>query len=307
MVQPAELDEFTLKLNADDARVLVDLLKLAVAGRAGCAGRNTLAKVLIALANTYCQVGEMVLELCVTELEDVAVDTESGRNIAQPVVQESPHPYIDDTSLTGTVRIPGIILTGCLQFSPVTCTLNVPCATGAEGLRVEFDRQCSTERRHDPLTLMDSTGRTVSIRSGREWSDWCQELRVSGEEIKWKFTSDGSVNGWGWRLVVNTCKYHPSIYQLMDIMWPSGSQYTPSCQQQHPWTCCLTASCSPGPPWTWSCVSWTSRWISLPTCTLYPAWQLPWLHVPSLALLVSRNCPVSALGKWLLLAALVLC
>jgi len=32
---------------------------------------------------------------------------------------------------------------------------------------VEFDRQCSTERRHDPLTLMDSSGRIVSVRSGR--------------------------------------------------------------------------------------------------------------------------------------------
>ena len=85
----------------------------------------------------------MILELCVTELEDVAADTESGRNAAQPVVQESPHPYTDDTSLNGHVRIPG-----------------------AEGLRVEFDRQCSTERRHDPLTIMDGSGRTVSIRSG---------------------------------------------------------------------------------------------------------------------------------------------
>ena len=90
------------------------------------------------------QVSEMILELCVTELEDVASDTESGRNAAQPVVQESPHPYTDDTSLSGHVRI-----------------------QGAEGLRVEFDRQCSTERRHDPLTIMDGSGRTVSIRSGK--------------------------------------------------------------------------------------------------------------------------------------------
>lgn len=37
---------------------------------------------------------------------------------------------------------------------------------GAEGLRVEFDRQCSTERRHDPLTILDGTGRVVSVRSG---------------------------------------------------------------------------------------------------------------------------------------------
>jgi len=51
---------------------------------------------------------------------------------------------------------------------------------GAKGLRVEFDRQCSTERRHDPLTIMDGTGRTVSIRSGREWSDWSTEIRITG-------------------------------------------------------------------------------------------------------------------------------
>ena len=49
----------------------------------------------------------MILELCVTELEDVASDTETGRNAAQPVVQESPHPYTDDTSLSGHVRIQG--------------------------------------------------------------------------------------------------------------------------------------------------------------------------------------------------------
>ena len=54
-----------------------------------------------------CQVSEMLLELCVTELEDVAADTELGRNAAQPMVQESPHPYNDDKSLTGHVKIAG--------------------------------------------------------------------------------------------------------------------------------------------------------------------------------------------------------
>lgn len=31
---------------------------------------------------------------------------------------------------------------------------------------MEFDRQCSTERRHDPLTVMDGANRIVSVRSG---------------------------------------------------------------------------------------------------------------------------------------------
>ena len=53
------------------------------------------------------QVADMLLELCVTELEDVATDSQSGRLSSQPVVVESSHPYTDDTSSSGTVKIPG--------------------------------------------------------------------------------------------------------------------------------------------------------------------------------------------------------
>ncbi|GAB1604494.1 E3 ubiquitin-protein ligase HERC2-like [Argonauta hians] len=185
---PEGLDEFTSKLTADDARVLVDLLKLAVANRAGEKGKDTLANILKAVDKAYPQVAEMLLELCVTELEDVAADTESGRSLPQPVVQESPHHYSDDLSISGHVKIPG-----------------------SEFLRIEFDRMCSTERRHDPLTIMDGSGRTLSVRSGREWSDWSMELRIPGEELRWKFTSDSSVNGWGWRF---------TVYPIMPIAAP---------------------------------------------------------------------------------------
>ncbi|KAH9523229.1 E3 ubiquitin-protein ligase herc2 [Bulinus truncatus] len=175
---PPGLDEFTHKLTVEDARILVDLLKLSVARRM-CTAKKTLSDVLTALGKASSQVTEMLLELCVTELEDVATDSETGRSAAKPVVQESTHPYTDDSSQSGVVKIPG-----------------------AEAMRVEFDRHCSTERRHDPLTIMDGTGRTVAVRSGREWSDWFQELRIPGDELKWKFTSDGSVNGWGWYFTV---------------------------------------------------------------------------------------------------------
>ncbi|XP_023218340.1 E3 ubiquitin-protein ligase HERC2-like isoform X1 [Centruroides sculpturatus] len=173
------LDDFTAKLTPDDARVLVDLLKLAVAGRAGEKGKDTIASVLTAMGKANSEIGEMLLELCVTELEDVAADTDVTRMRPRPVIQESSHPYIDDITLTGHVKIPG-----------------------AESLRVEFDRQCSTERRHDPLTIMDSLGRIVAIKSGREWFDWATELHVNGNELRWNFSSDGSVNGWGWRFTV---------------------------------------------------------------------------------------------------------
>ena len=58
-------------------------------------------------SNLFLQVADMLLELCVTELEDVALDTESGRSAMQPVIQESPHPYADDTITSGHVKIPG--------------------------------------------------------------------------------------------------------------------------------------------------------------------------------------------------------
>ncbi|PKU46171.1 e3 ubiquitin-protein ligase herc2 [Limosa lapponica baueri] len=177
--EPQYLDEFTSLLVPDDTRVMVDLLKLAVSSRAGEKGKDVLSAVLSGMGTAYPQVADMLLELCVTELEDVATDSQSGRLSSQPVVVESSHPYTDDTSSSGTVKIPG-----------------------AEGLRVEFDRQCSTERRHDPLTIMDGVNRIVSVRSGREWSDWSSELRIPGDELKWKFISDGSVNGWGWRFTV---------------------------------------------------------------------------------------------------------
>lgn len=58
---------------------------------------------------------------------------------------------------------------------------------GADALRVEFDCRCSTERRHDPLTITDGTGRIVATRSGRERAEWSSELRIPGE-FKYKIT-----------------------------------------------------------------------------------------------------------------------
>jgi len=176
---PAGVDEFTRIFSQDDIRMLVDLLKLAVASRCNDKAREAVASLLQNMGETISGIAEMLLELSVTELEDVASNMDTSRAPPQPVIQESAHPYIDDANLCGHVRIPG-----------------------AESLRIEFDRQCSTERRHDPLTITDATGRIVAIRSGRDWTDWSPELRVQGDELRWKFNSDGSVNGWGWRFTV---------------------------------------------------------------------------------------------------------
>ena len=94
-------------LTEDDARVFIDLLKLAVAGRIGTGAVNAITKVLTGLAQENKMIGDMLTELCVTELEDAASDTETLKCTPQPVVQESSHPYTDDVTLTGVVKIPG--------------------------------------------------------------------------------------------------------------------------------------------------------------------------------------------------------
>ncbi|XP_011141461.1 E3 ubiquitin-protein ligase HERC2 [Harpegnathos saltator] len=185
------LDEFTSALTEDDARVLVDLLKLAVANRVCSFAKETISSVLIALGKVNCTIGSMLLEQCVTELEDTAANSNCVNNTPQSVVQETPHPYIDDTTMTGNVKIPG-----------------------AEALRVEFDRQCSTEKRHDPLTIMDGSGRVVAVRSGREWTEWSSDIRIQGDELRWRFSSDGSVNGWGWRFTVHPVLTTLAPYEL---------------------------------------------------------------------------------------------
>ena len=62
-----------------------------------------------ALAEKQSSVAEMLLEFCVTELEDVAADMETIRSLPSPVVQESSHPYSDNSSLNGRVKIPGMV------------------------------------------------------------------------------------------------------------------------------------------------------------------------------------------------------
>ncbi|XP_028033518.1 probable E3 ubiquitin-protein ligase HERC2 [Bombyx mandarina] len=195
-----ELDDFTSQLGESDARALVDLLKLAAAGRIPDANNavKIIKDVLMSLCASKPAVADMVVEVCVCELEEAAAG--GGRAPPQPVTVDSPHPYADDTDISGVVKIPG-----------------------ASSLRVVFEQGCSTERRNDPLTISDSTGRVLATRSGREPSDWAQEIIVNGDELRWRFTSDGSVNGWGWRFTA-----HP-ILQTHAIAESGSDRYVLSC------------------------------------------------------------------------------
>lgn len=66
------LDDFTSLFGEAEARNLLELLKLSVSGRAGpSCNVQTIANTLIALGANSVNIGNMVLETCVTELEDL--------------------------------------------------------------------------------------------------------------------------------------------------------------------------------------------------------------------------------------------
>lgn len=142
----------------------------------------------------------MLMDLCISELE--AVSREPQNETAKAVIQESPHPYPDNFTDSKTVRIPF-----------------------AEALMVNFDSQCSTERRHDILTIQDGGGGVIATRSGRDTGDWSQDIRIIGEEMTWTFKSDGSVNGWGFKFTV-----HP----IMPKKSPAGMLLSDRALQSRP-------------------------------------------------------------------------
>ena len=176
------LDDFLVLFGETESRNLLELLKLSVCGRIPGQHSNaeTIANTLIELGlNSASSIGNMIIETCISELEDLT-SRHCLEKTPKPIIQESSHPYVDDITLVGHVKIPG-----------------------AEFLRIEFDPQCSTEKRNDPLIIMDSSGRVIATRSGREFAQWAQEIRIPGDEMRWKFTSDNSVNGWGFRFLVH--------------------------------------------------------------------------------------------------------
>lgn len=174
------LDDFTTLLSESEAKNLIELLKLSVNGRTeSISSAQTIANTLIAMGLNSHMICVMILETCITELEDLCTSRNFLGKIPRPIVQETSHPYIDNVTLVGHVIIPK-----------------------AEALRLEFDQQCSTEKRNDPLIIMDGSGRVIATRSGRDFSQWAPEIRIPGEEMRWKFTSDSSVNGWGFKFWV---------------------------------------------------------------------------------------------------------
>ncbi len=89
-------------LGESEAKGLLELLKLSVAGRTGPGNTSqTIANTLIALGTNSTAIGSMIIETCITELEDLCTSRHFLGKIPKPVVQETSHPYIDDIALHG--------------------------------------------------------------------------------------------------------------------------------------------------------------------------------------------------------------
>ena len=116
---------------------------------------------------------------CASELEDVIANHELRKRELKPVVQDCPHPYQGIRKISGRIRIPG-----------------------ADNLRIEFDKNCSTEYSYDILSIMCGNGRTLAMRSGSDPSYWESALKVTGDEIRWKFTARSKGSLWGWKFTV---------------------------------------------------------------------------------------------------------
>lgn len=153
------LDDFTTLLGESEAKNLIELLKLSVNGRTETiSSAQTLANTLVAMGLNSQSICVMILETCITELEDLCTSRNFLGKMPRPIVQETSHPYIDNITLVGHVRMPK-----------------------AEALRLEFDQLCSTEKRNDPLIIMDGSGRVIATRSGRDFSQWAPEIRIPGK------------------------------------------------------------------------------------------------------------------------------
>lgn len=96
----SSLDDFTTLLSETEAKNLIDLLKLSVNGRTEqLSSAQTIANTLIAMGSNAPHICVMILETCITELEDLCTSRNFLGKIPRPVLQETSHPYIDNITL----------------------------------------------------------------------------------------------------------------------------------------------------------------------------------------------------------------
>ena len=132
-------------------------------------------------SNVFLQVVNILIDICIKELEEKIAENILLQERFKPSIHESLHPYASalGVKLAGSVKSPG-----------------------AKMLAVTFDPQCQTEPGQDVLMFYDSSGRILARRTGCLNGDWSKSLVVSGDELTWLFTTNSGGGLWGFRFTV---------------------------------------------------------------------------------------------------------
>nr|XP_047123873.1 E3 ubiquitin-protein ligase HERC2 isoform X1 [Hydra vulgaris]XP_047123877.1 E3 ubiquitin-protein ligase HERC2 isoform X2 [Hydra vulgaris] len=122
-----------------------------------------------------------LVDVCIHELDEKHRQSVLIQDKYKPIIQESPHPY------NGA---PGALLLGSVKYP------------GVAYLEVEFDPQCQIEAKHDVLIITDKNGKLLVEKTGDSVEMWSSKLKVAGDEINWKFTTNSPGGLWGFRFTV---------------------------------------------------------------------------------------------------------
>ncbi len=193
---PEVLDPF-MQTVSKECNNLINMFRLAIPSPYCGSARLVLSQCLSLMCKKNMTVADSVADVCLSILEEIVsnsaeISSEVSNNantLMQPVLQESDHPYRTDSHSVGVVSVPG-----------------------ARFLRVQFDSKCCTEPQTDLLTLMDGENNIIEQLSGKEYSDWNEEICIIGDTVKWRFsaTSNAAFNRncskdgdyWGWCFMV---------------------------------------------------------------------------------------------------------
>ena len=107
-------------------------------------------------------------------------------------VVESPHPYLDSSDLTHSIRPSDESLSSCIEY-----------------VEVSFDPRCRTEKDCDYVTFFKGEMRQgLQKYTGRDPGVWAgvgptEVLKVKGSSMEARFHSDSSNNDWGYKFTVS--------------------------------------------------------------------------------------------------------
>jgi hypothetical protein len=107
-------------------------------------------------------------------------------------VVESPHPYLDSSDLTHSIRPSDESLTGSIEY-----------------MEVSFDPRCRTEKDCDYVTFFQGELKQgLQKYTGRDPGVWAgvgptEVLKVKGSSMEARFHSDSSNNDWGYKFTVS--------------------------------------------------------------------------------------------------------